>query len=49
MVPARPAATPAPIMWAANTQPKTTDDRATPNCWRQSATVGGTVATQSSP
>ena len=31
-------------MCAANTHPKTTPERSTPKCWRQSATVGGTVA-----
>ena len=40
---------PAPTMWLANTQPKTTPAFSIPKCSRHSATVGGTVATQSSP
>ncbi|WRL62335.1 hypothetical protein U6N30_20180 [Blastococcus brunescens] len=42
------AATAAPTWWEAKTQPKTTGARA-PKCSRHSASVGGTVATQSSP
>ena len=40
---------PAPTMCEANTQPKTTPARAPPKHSRHSATVGGTVATQSRP
>ena len=46
--PAPSATTPAPIWCEARTQPNTIDP-SSPKCWRQSATVGGTVATQSSP
>jgi hypothetical protein len=46
--PAPVAATAAPIWCAANTQPKTTAPRSPKYC-RHSATVGGTVATQSNP
>ena len=43
------AATAAPTWWAAKTQPKTMPTLALPNERTVSATVGGTVATQSSP
>jgi hypothetical protein len=48
MTPAPTETTAAPIWWAANTQPNTTEP-ASPNASRQSAAVGGTVATQSRP
>jgi hypothetical protein len=48
MTPAPTETMAAPIWWAANTQPNTTDP-ASPNASRHSAAVGGTVATQSRP
>ncbi len=42
------AASPAPTWWLAKTQPKTSVP-CSPNSSRHSATVGGTVATQSRP
>ena len=48
MSPAAVAAIAAPTWWEANTQPNTTGP-ASPKYCRQSATVGGTVATQSRP
>ena len=47
--PAPQAANAAPNWWAANTQANTTPTRSRPNTSRHSATVGGTVATQSRP
>ena len=47
--PAPKAATAAPIWWPAKTQPYTSGPRIEPNWSMHSATVGGTVATQSRP
>ena len=47
--PAASAAIPAPSWWDAKIQPKTTPTRARPKVSAVRATVGGTVATQSSP
>ena len=49
IAPAAEAAAAAPSWCAANTQPKTTVPFSRPNTSLLSATVGGTVATQSRP